>query len=42
MLANGNVCKDIYLKNLSEVCKDNQIFIDMSSTTQDTAINIGL
>ncbi len=41
MLANDDVCKDIYLKNLSEVCKDNQIFIDMSSTTQDTAINIG-
>lgn len=41
MLANDNVCKAILIKKIHPYLKKGQIVIDMSSTTQNTALEIG-
>jgi len=41
MLANDNVCKAILIKKIQSYLKKGQIVIDMSSTTQNTALEIG-
>ena len=41
MLANDNVCKKIIIKKIQPYLKKGQIIIDMSSTTQNTALEIG-
>ena len=40
MLANDNVCKKIIIKKIQPYLKKGQIIIDMSSTTQNTALEI--
>jgi 2-hydroxy-3-oxopropionate reductase len=41
MLANDDVCKAILIKKIQPYLKKGQIVIDMSSTTQNTALEIG-
>ena len=41
MLANDDVCKAILIKKIQPHLKKGQIVIDMSSTTQNTALEIG-
>ena len=41
MLANDDVCKAILIKKIQSYLKKGQIVIDMSSTTQNTALEIG-
>ena len=41
MLANDNVCKAILIKKIQPYLQKGQIVIDMSSTTQNTALEIG-
>ena len=41
MLANDKVCKTILIKKIQPHLKKGQIVIDMSSTTQNTALEIG-
>lgn len=41
MLANDDVCKAILIKKIQPYLKKDQIVIDMSSTTQNTALEIG-
>ena len=41
MLANDDVCKTILIKKIQSYLKKGQIVIDMSSTTQNTALEIG-
>ncbi|MEY4342981.1 MAG: hypothetical protein RL736_777 [Pseudomonadota bacterium] len=41
MLANDDVCKAILIKKIHPYLKKGQIIIDMSSTTQNTALEIG-
>lgn len=41
MLANDDVCKAILIKKIYPYLKKGQIVIDMSSTTQNTALEIG-
>jgi 2-hydroxy-3-oxopropionate reductase len=41
MLANDDVCKTILIKKIQPHLKKGQIVIDMSSTTQNTALEIG-
>ena len=41
MLANDKVCKAILIKKIQPYLKKGQIVIDMSSTTQNTALEIG-
>ena len=41
MLANDDVCKSIHIKKIQPNLKKGQIVIDMSSTTQNTALEIG-
>ena len=41
MLANDDVCKTILIKKIQPYLKKGQIVIDMSSTTQNTALEIG-
>ena len=41
MLANDDVCKAILIKKIQSYLKKDQIVIDMSSTTQNTALEIG-
>jgi 2-hydroxy-3-oxopropionate reductase len=41
MLANDDVCKAVLIKNIQPYLKKGQIVIDMSSTTQTTAFQIG-
>ena len=41
MLANDDVCKSIHIKKIQPHLKKGQIVIDMSSTTQNTALEIG-
>lgn len=41
MLANDDVCKAILIKKIHPYLKKGQIVIDMSSTTQNTALEIG-
>jgi len=41
MLANDNVCKTILIKKIQPYLQKGQIVIDMSSTTQNTALEIG-
>lgn len=41
MLANDDVCKAIILKQIQPYLQQGQILIDMSSTTQNTALEIG-
>lgn len=41
MLANDDVCKAILIKKINPYLKKGQIVIDMSSTTQNTALEIG-
>ena len=41
MLANDKVCKTILIKKIQPYLKKGQIVIDMSSTTQNTALEIG-
>jgi len=40
MLANDDVCKEILIKKIQSYLKKGQIVIDMSSTTQNTALEI--
>ena len=41
MLANDDVCKAVLIKKIQPYLKKGQIIIDMSSTTQNTALEIG-
>ena len=41
MLANDDVCKTVLIKKIQPYLKKGQIVIDMSSTTQTTALQIG-
>jgi 2-hydroxy-3-oxopropionate reductase len=41
MLANDDVCKEILIKKIQPHLQKGQIVIDMSSTTQNTALEIG-
>ncbi len=41
MLANDDVCKAVLIKKIQPYLKKGQIVIDMSSTTQNTALEIG-
>ena len=41
MLANDDVCKAVLIKKIQPYLKNGQIVIDMSSTTQTTALQIG-
>jgi 2-hydroxy-3-oxopropionate reductase len=41
MLANDDVCKEILIKKIQPYLQKGQIVIDMSSTTQNTALEIG-
>jgi 2-hydroxy-3-oxopropionate reductase len=41
MLANDDVCKAVLIKKIQPYLKKRQIVIDMSSTTQNTALEIG-
>ena len=41
MLANDDVCKAVLVKKIQPYLKKGQIVIDMSSTTQNTALEIG-
>ena len=41
MLANDDVCKAVLIKKIQPYLKKEQIVIDMSSTTQNTALEIG-
>jgi 2-hydroxy-3-oxopropionate reductase len=41
MLANDDVCKAVLIKKIQPYLKQGQIVIDMSSTTQNTALEIG-
>ena len=41
MLANDDVCKTVLIKKIQPYLKKGQIIIDMSSTTQNTALEIG-